>query len=152
MYLFCSFSYAAEVIDGPYKISNDHDFFIAQKSQNENCPIDLIVTGGKTSYVIDRLCVNGDLPKIRSTFFITLKGVNHIGVIVSWYNKHQAEGIEQTDYQVTIYKKNNDGMYSIDKDKNNDRLFYGVEDGTGDGSYKFNNAKAVKLYLKSKYG
>lgn len=46
-----------------------------------------------------------------------------------------------------MYKKNRDGGYVIDKDKNADAAFYGTEDG----SYKYNNALAVKHYLREKY-
>lgn len=145
------FSYGGEVIQGPYKISHDTDFIRVEKNSNEDCPIELIIAGAKASYTMDKLCVNGDIPNVRSVFFVRLRDVNHIGTIVSWYNKHQAEGIDQTDYQVTIYKKNKKGVYMIDAEKNNDALFYGIEDGTGDGSYRFNNASALKKYLMGKY-
>ncbi len=147
----CFFSYAGEVIQGPYKISHDTDSISVEKSSDEDCPVNLIVSGNKTSYVMDKLCINGDFPNVRSVFFARLGGVNYIGTIVSWYNKHQAEGIDQTDYQVTMYKKNKSGIYVLDKEKNNDASFYGTEDGTGDGSYRFNAASAVKKYLMGKY-
>ncbi|MDM5134219.1 hypothetical protein [Aeromonas salmonicida] len=145
------FSYGGEIIQGPYKISHDTDFIRVEKNSNVDCPIELIIAGVKASYTLDKLCVNGDIPNVRSVFFVRLRDVNYIGTIVSWYNKHQAEGIDQTDYQVTIYKKNKKGIYVIDTEKNNNAFFYGTEDGTGDGSYRFNNASALKKYLMGKY-
>lgn len=151
LFVFSSFLYGGELVQGPYKISGETGFVSVVKNNDDNCPIDLVIADNKESYVMDRLCVNGDYPNVRSVFFIRLDGVNHVGIIVTWYNKHQAEGIEQTDYQVMIYKKNNNGTYIFDKEKNNDKLFYGAEDGSGDGSYKFNNALAVKKYLARRY-
>ena len=78
--------------------------------------------------------------------------MNHIGTIVSWHNKHQAEGIDETNFEVKIYRMNKHGQYTLDEEKTSDAILSGVEDSAGDGSYKYNNATAVKKYMKKKYG
>lgn len=150
--LACSFVYAGENLQGPYQITNDVGVVRVEENEaNINCPVNIVVSGDSVEYVLDQFCVDGDQPNVRSVFFVKLRGVNYIGVIVFWYNKHRAEGIDETSYQVMVYKKNRDGRYVIDKDKNADAALYGTEDGAGDGSYKYNNALAVKHYLREKY-
>lgn len=151
-YAFCSFNlYGNETINGPYNISNDSGIIRVDKNNDKNCPLDIIVRNSIREYRLDRICMNGNTPNIRSIFFTKIHSQAHIGIIISWYNKHQAEGIDETNFEVKIYKKNNDGNYIIDKEKNYSPVFYGREDGTGDGSYKYNNALAVKQYLHNKY-
>lgn len=148
LFLCVSRGTAGEILQGPYPITNDVGYLtVKQNGGNINCPVDLIINKHNEEYVLDRMCINGDQPNVRSVFFVKLRGENYIGVIVSWYNKHQAEGIDETSYQIMIYKKDGHGSYVIDKDKNSDRALYGAEDGAGDGSYKYNNASAVKNIL-----
>ncbi|ENC9555391.1 hypothetical protein ACSZMY_03000 [Aeromonas hydrophila] len=143
---------SADLIQGPYRISNDIASVKIEKNDDINCPLSMVIYDKSSRYELDKICENGDYPNLRSVFFFTLKGVNHIGTIVSWHNKHQAEGIDETNFEVKIYKKNAGGEYSVDKAKTLDPVLSGTEDGVGDGTYKFNNAISVKKYMKERYG
>ena len=143
---------AADFIQGPYRISNDTASVKIEKNDDINCPLSMVIYDKSSHYELDKICENGDYPNLRSVFFFTLKGVNHIGTIVSWHNKHQAEGIDETNFEVKIYKKNAGGEYTVDKAKTLDPVLSGTEDGAGDGTYKFNNAISVKKYMKERYG
>lgn len=143
---------AADVIQGPYRISNDTASVKIEQKDDINCPLSMTIYDKSSHYELDKICENGDYPDLRSVFFFTLKGVNHIGTIVSWHNKHQAEGIDETNFEVKIYKKNAGGEYIFDKAKTLDPVLSGTEDGAGDGKYKFNNAISVKKYMKERYG
>lgn len=96
---------AADVIQGPYRISNDTVSVKIEKNDDINCPLSMVIYDKSSHYELDKICENGDYPNLRSVFFFTLKGVSHIGTIVSWHNKHQAEGIDETNFEVKIYKK-----------------------------------------------
>ncbi|MEV3815944.1 hypothetical protein [Aeromonas salmonicida] len=143
---------AADIIQGPYRISNDTASVQIEKKDDINCSLSMVIYDKPSYYELDKICENGDYPNLKSVFFFTLKGVNHIGTIVSWHSKHQAEGIDETNFEVKIYKKNADGEYTFDKVKTLDPVLSGTEDGAGDGTYKFNNAISVKKYMKEKYG
>ncbi|WP_156559847.1 MULTISPECIES: hypothetical protein [Aeromonas] len=143
---------AADIIQIPYRISNDTVSVKIEKKDDINCPLSMVIYDKSSHYELDKICENGDCPNLRSIFFFTLKGVNHIGTIVSWHNKHQAEGIDETNFEVKIYKKNAGGEYTVDKTKTLDPVLSGTEDGAGDGTYKFNNAISVKKYMKERYG
>ncbi|BEE08964.1 hypothetical protein [Aeromonas dhakensis] len=143
---------AADIIQRPYRISNDTVSVKIEKKDDINCPLSMVIYDISSHYELDKICENGDYPNLRSIFFFTLKGVNHIGTIVSWHNKHQAEGIDETNFEVKIYKKNAGGEYTVDKTKTLDPVLSGTEDGAGDGTYKFNNAISVKKYMKERYG
>ncbi|QKF99383.1 hypothetical protein HQK30_09245 [Aeromonas hydrophila] len=143
---------AADIIQRPYRISNDTVSVKIEKKDDINCPLSMVIYDKSSHYELDKICENGDSPNLRSIFFFTLKGVNHIGTIVSWHNKHQAEGIDETNFEVKIYKKNAGGEYTVDKTKTLDPVLSGTEDGAGDGTYKFNNAISVKKYMKERYG
>lgn len=142
---------AADFIQGPYRISNDTASVKIEKNDDINCPLSMVIYDKSSHYELDKICENGDYPNLRSVFFFTLKGVNHIGTIVSWHNKHQAEGIDETNFEVKIYKNNAGGEYTVDKAKTLDPVLSGTEYGAGDGTYKFNNAISVKKYMKERY-
>ncbi|ALZ80491.1 hypothetical protein [Aeromonas hydrophila] len=143
---------SADLIQGPYRISNDTASVKIEKNDDINCPLSMVIYDKLSHYELDEICENGDYPNLRSVFFFTLKGVNHIGTIVSWHNKHQAEGIDETNFEVKIYKKNAGGEYTFDKATSLDPVLSGTEDRAGDGAYKFNNAISVKKYVKERYG
>lgn len=143
---------AADFIQGPYRISNDTASVKIEKNDDINCPLSMVIYDKSSHYELDKICENGDYPNLRSVFSFTLKGVNHIGTIVSWHNEHQAEGIDETNFEVKIYKNNAGGEYTVDKVKTLDPVLSGTEDGAGDGTYKFNNAISVKKYRKERYG
>ncbi|MFM5231653.1 hypothetical protein ACET9H_20745 [Aeromonas media] len=143
---------AADIIQGPYRISNYTASVKIEKKDDINCPLSMVVYDKSSHYELDKICENGDYPNLRSVFFFTLKGVNHIGTIVSWHNKHQAEGIDETNFEVKIYRMNKHGKYTLDEEKTSDAMLSGTEDSTGDGSYKYNNATPVRKYMKKKYG
>lgn len=152
-FFFTAYVNAGEIVQGPYKITNDTaSVQVENNDMDLNCPFTLMISNAPSSYELDKICENGDIPNIRSIFFMSLKGMSYIGTIVSWHNKHQAEGIDETNFEVRVYKKNKNGKYILDKEKTSDAVLTGTEDGTGDGSYKYNNAAAVKKYMKRKYG
>lgn len=153
MFFFSVYANAGEVVQGPYKITGDTATIrVEENSGDINCPFSLVISKVSASYELDKVCENGDKPNIRSVFFMSLKGVTYIAIIVSWYNKHQAEGIDETNFEVKIYRMNEHGQYTLDEEKTSDAILSGTEDSTGDGSYKYNNATAVKRYIKKKYG
>jgi hypothetical protein len=153
MFFFSVYANAGEVVQGPYKITGDTATIrVEENSGDINCPFSLVISKVSASYELDKVCENGDKPNIRSVFFMSLKGVTYIATIVSWYNKHQAEGIDETNFEVKIYRMNEHGQYTLDEEKTSDAILSGTEDSTGDGSYKYNNATAVKRYIKKKYG
>lgn len=153
MFFFSVYANAGEVVQGPYKITGDTATIrVEENSGDINCPFSLVISKVSASYELDKVCENGDKPNIRSVFFMRLKGVTYIATIVSWYNKHQAEGIDETNFEVKIYRMNEHGQYTLDEEKTSDAILSGTEDSTGDGSYKYNNATAVKRYMKKKYG
>ena len=153
MFFFSVYANAGEVVQGPYKITGDTATIrVEENSGDINCPFSLLISKVSASYELDKVCENGDKPNIRSVFFMSLKGVTYIATIVSWYNKHQAEGIDETNFEVKIYRMNEHGQYTLDEEKTSDAILSGTEDSTGDGSYKYNNATAVKRYMKKKYG
>ncbi|MFM5523634.1 hypothetical protein [Aeromonas jandaei] len=153
MFFFSVYANAGEVVQGPYKITGDTATIrVEENSGDINCPFSLVISKVSASYELDKVCENGDKPNIRSVFFMSLKGVTYIATIVSWYNKHQAEGIDETNFEVKIYRMNEHGQYTLDEEKTSDAILSGTEDSTGDGSYKYNNATAVKRYMKKKYG
>lgn len=152
-FFFSAYANAGEVVQGPYKVTGDTATIqVEENKENVNCPFSLIISNASVSYELDKVCENGDKPNIRSIFFMNLKGVSHIATIVSWHNKHQAEGIDETNFEVIIYRRNKNGQYTLDEEKTSDAILSGTEDSTGDGSYKYNNATAVKKYMKNKYG
>ncbi|RQM70566.1 hypothetical protein EHZ47_21665 [Aeromonas jandaei] len=153
MFFFSVYANAGAVVQGPYKITGDTATIrVEENSGDINCPFSLVISKVSASYELDKVCENGDKPNIRSVFFMSLKGVTYIATIVSWYNKHQAEGIDETNFEVKIYRMNEHGQYTLDEEKTSDAILSGTEDSTGDGSYKYNNATAVKRYMKKKYG
>lgn len=153
MFFFSVYANAGEVVQGPYKITGDTATIrVEENSGDINCPFSLVISKVSASYELDKVCENGDKPNIRSVFFMSLKGVTYIATIVSWYNKHQAEGIDETNFEVKIYRMNEHGQYTLDEEKTSDAILSGTEYSTGDGSYKYNNATAVKRYIKKKYG
>lgn len=137
---------AAELIQGPYRINNDTASVQIEKKNDVNCPLSMVIYDKSSYYELDKICENGDYPNLRNVFFFTLKG------IVSWHNKHQAEGIDETNCEVKIYRRNERGQYTLDEERTSDAILSGTEGSTGDGSYKYNNATAVKEYMKRKYG
>lgn len=76
---------AADIIQGPYRISNYTASVKIEKKDDINCPLSMVVYDKSSHYELDKICENGDYPNLRSVFFFTLKGVNHIGTIAAFF-------------------------------------------------------------------
>lgn len=146
----CSFS-QGDIVQGPFKIGGDDNVFIKNESDS-NYPLALYFESDGKKFRVDSYEVNGSDPHVETVFFVKLKNIKNVIVLISWHQKHVAEDIDGNSYQVYGYKYQ-DGNLTINPLVRNDPALTGL-DGEFDGemlSFKYKDAAKIKQYLSSHY-
>jgi WD40 repeat protein len=140
-----------EIVHVPFQLDKNHSIYF-EKKQDINCPLSLILSKDGNKSEVECYEVNGSDPDVVTLFFINLKGIENIIVLLSWSQKHQALNISGELYQVYGYSYVN-GTVQFNENITNDPELAGAE-GEFDGnkeSFKYRNAASIKEYLKNKY-
>lgn len=138
-------------VQGPFKISQHYNIYI-KKENSVDYPLGLYLDNNGVSNKIDRYETEGDTPNIETVFFITLKGLRNVIVLVSWHQIHRTESINGTQYKVYGYTFNN-GRLVPNEEISKDSMLMG-DDGEFNGdtfNFKYKNAASIKRYLLHKY-
>ncbi|WP_304165683.1 hypothetical protein [Lonsdalea britannica] len=147
----CHASTESIYVQGPFNIVQDSRIYIKEEN-DANRPLGLYFEKKGHAIKIDSYDVNGGSPNIETVFFVTLGGVKHVVVLVSWHVMHRAERISGTSYQVYGYSLHDDGMVN-NKEISDDPELCGEEgEFSGESLYfKYKNAASIKRYLLHKY-
>lgn len=138
-------------VQGPFQISQDYNIYI-KKEYSVDYPLGLYLDNNRVSNKIDRYETEGDTPNIETVFFVTLKGIKNVIVLVSWHQIHRAESINGTQYKVYGYAFNNGRLVS-NEEISKDSMLMG-DDGEFNGNtfnFKYKTADKIKKYLLKKY-
>lgn len=152
--LFSGFCCASEceVIQGPFKIANQ-DYVLIRKSPDVNYPLSLYLKSDSGEVKIESYESEGGEPHVETVFFMTLRNKKNVLVLVSWEQKHFAEGINGKLYQVYgyKYKKGKLIINSLIRDDPNLSGVHGEFNGQ-QMEFTYRNAERIKKYLKKYNG
>jgi hypothetical protein len=59
---------AADLIQGPYRISNDTASVKIEKKDDINYPLSMVIYDKSSHYELDKICEDSDYPNLRSVF------------------------------------------------------------------------------------
>lgn len=147
---FCAFS-QSDIAQGPFKLDAETSVFI--KNENDvNYPLAIYYEINGNAYKVESYEVDGDVPHVETVFFTDLGNKKNVIVLISWHQKHSAESIAGTAYQVFGYtydarKLTVNSLIKNDQNLNGlDGEFYGKQ-----MNFKYKNADKIKHYLKLHY-
>lgn len=147
--LVCSFSVFAksDIVQGPFNLDGNSTVYIKNES-DINYPLAIYCECNGKKSKVESYETDGDEPHVETVFFTKIENKKNVIVLVSWRQKHIAEGIDGTSYQVYGYKYDTKTL-SVNQLVKNDPNLNGL-DGEFDGkelSFKYKNAAEIKEYL-----
>lgn len=140
-----------DIMQGPFKLDNESSIYI--KSENNfYFPLTLYFEVKGRVYKIESYEVNGAKPHVETVFFTKINNVKNVIVLISWQQRHFAERINGTFYQVYGYDYLHGKLIKNFIIKNGQNL-NGL-DGEIDGEelhFKYENAGEIRECIKSAY-
>lgn len=139
------------IAQGPFKLDDETTVYI--KNENDvDFPLAIYYESNGKSHKVESYETDGDEPHVETVFFTKLENKKNVIVLVSWHQKHPAEGIDGISYQVFGYIYDT-SVLSVNPLVKNDQNLNGL-DGEFDGkqlNFRYKNAGEIKQYLKSHY-
>jgi len=147
---FCTFA-QSDILQGPFKVEGNDTVFI-QREANVNFPLTLFFKSNNKINKIESYEVDGSVPIVETVFFVTIKEIKNIIVLISWPQKHSLEDISGNFYQVYGYSYSNNNLV-INPTIKNDSKLSGMDGEFGGKqlSFKYKDANTIKRYLKKNY-
>ncbi|MEF3097795.1 hypothetical protein QFJ66_00450 [Raoultella terrigena] len=146
----CAFS-QSDIVQGPFKL--DAETSVVIKNENDvNYPLAIYYEINGNSYKVETYEVDGDDPHVETVFFTNLETKKNVIVLMLWHQKHSAERIDGTAYQVFGYTYDARKL-TVNSLIKNDQNLNGF-DGGFDGKkiiFRYKNADKIKQYLKLHY-
>lgn len=140
-----------DIVQGPFKLDANDSVYI-KREDDANYPLALYFKTNGNSIKVESYEVDGGEPHVETIFFTKINNKKNIIVLISWEQRHSAEKINGTAYQVYGYNYNLNSLSinpSIKKDQNLNGL-----NGEFNGEelhFKYKNATEIKTYLQSHY-
>lgn len=141
----------SDIVQGPFKLDANSSIYIKREG-DVNYPLALYFeTNGNISKV-ESYEVDGSEPHVEIVLFTKINNIKNVIVLISWEQRHFAEKINGTAYQVYGYNYSLNNLSinpSIKKDQNLNGL-----DGEFNGEelhFDYKNAAKIKTYLQSHY-
>lgn len=140
-----------DIVQGPFSLDNDSSIYI-KKEDNVNYPLALYFETNGNDIKVESYEVDGSEPHVETVFFTKINNQKNVIVLISWKQRHSAENINGTAYQVYGYDyylnrisinhfiKNDRNLNGLDGDFNGEQLYF-----------KYKNAATIKSYLQSNY-
>lgn len=151
--LISAFSTFAQpnIVQGPFKLDEEATVYIKSES-DVNYPLAIYYETNGKSHKVESYETDGDEPHVDTVFFTKIKNKQNVIVLMSWSQKHSAEKIDGTSYQVFGYTYDL-RMLSVNQLVKNDQNLNGLDGEFGGEqlSFKYKNAAEIKQYLKSRY-
>lgn len=141
----------SDIVQGPFKLDDDSSVYI-NKEDDANYPLAIHFETNGNDFKVESYEVDGSEPHVETVFFTKINNKKNVIVLISWEQRHSAEKINGTAYQVYGYTYSFDSLSinpSIKKDQNLNGL-----DGEFNGeelSFKYKDAAKIKAYLQSNY-
>jgi len=151
-FLFHSYALAQpDIVQGPFKLDNDSSVYI-KKEIDIDYPLALYFESNGKKNKVESYEVDGSDPHVETMFFADIDNQKNVIVLISWKQRHPAEKVNGTSYQVyayTFYSKSLSINPYVRKDQNLNGL-----DGEFDGEelhFKYKNEEEIKKYINKKY-
>ena len=139
------------IVQGPFKLDEEATVYIKSES-DVNYPLAIYYESNGKSHKVESYETDGDEPHVETVFFTKLENKKNVIVLVSWHQKHPAEGMDGISYQVFGYTYDT-SVLSVNPLVKNDQNLNGL-DGEFDGkqlNFRYKSAAEIKQYLKSHY-
>ncbi|QWT42912.1 hypothetical protein [Dickeya dadantii] len=148
LFFISSFSFASDIIQGPFRLDKDSEISFQRKDEN----ILFIKSEKNRLDIIDTYEPEGETAKIETVFFTNLEKIRNVIVLISWKQYHPSLGIDGVLYEIKGYRYLNGGLIINDKllkDKN----LSGFDGMKKDNHlvYKYKNSETIKEYLKKNH-
>ncbi|WP_370973751.1 hypothetical protein [Enterobacter wuhouensis] len=141
----------SDIVQGPFKLDADGSVYIKEED-DINYPLAIYFETNGNASKVESYEVDGSEPHVETVFFTKMNNKKNVIVLISWEQKHSAEKINGTAYQVYGYNYSLNGL-SINPSIKNDQNLNGLE-GEFNGEelhFKYKSAVKIKAYLQSHY-
>ncbi|MCK6889667.1 hypothetical protein [Enterobacter kobei] len=142
---------SSDIVQGPFKVDADSSVYIKRES-DINYPLALYFDANGNDFKVESYEVDGGEPHVETVFLSKINNKKNVIVLISWEQRHSAEKINGTAYQVYGYNYSLNTL-SINPSIKNDQNLNGL-DGEFNGEvlhFKYKDAAKIKAYLQSHY-
>lgn len=94
-----------DIVQGPFKLDANDSVYI-KREDDANYPLALYFKANGNSIKVESYEVDGGEPHVETIFFTKINNKKNIIVLISWEQRHSAEKINGTAYQVYGYNYN----------------------------------------------
>lgn len=137
----CSFA-SQNVEQGPFHLEGGGASIEFIRKNDES--IDFIRKSSIKNELVDNYPVSDGVPEINTVFFVTIKKIKNIVVLVSW----DEADISAIHYKVYLYTYNESGKININRDAMDDKNLEGYDGYSNSGMiFNYKNAAAIRKYL-----
>ncbi|AYH46336.1 hypothetical protein [Dickeya fangzhongdai] len=148
LFFISFFSFASDIIQGPFHLDNDSDIAFQRKDENV-----LFIKSEKNRLdIIDTYEPEGEKAQIETVFFTKLEKIRNVIVLISWKQYHPSLGIDGVLYEIKGYSYIN-GRLKVNESLLKDNNLSGFDGVKSDNHfvYKYKNAETIKEYLNKNH-
>jgi len=141
----------SDIVQGPFKLDCG-DSVLIKKENDVDYPLAIYYENDGKFYKVESYEMDGDIPRVETVFFTKLENKKNVIVLISWHQRHPAENIDGTSYQVFGYAYDSK-MLTVNSSIKKDQNLNGLDGEFGGENlhFKYKNAEQIKEYLKLHY-